>query len=163
MFYVFHCYFSDENVYDGVQSSYFFRPRGYVYFRVVTSRVVIKTKMEEEENAPLLSNVGENPTDIPNPREKIRSLYASDRVLGRHSPYNGIDVNTINITASNSIQNIAEVDHIVAIFVVAFDTKAGAWQVLLYTNNMMMLGCTSAYCHSANTVHISMVTLYQGW
>ena len=81
----------------------------------------------EEENAPLLSSEGEIPTDVPNPRDKIRSLYASDRVLGRHSPYNGNDADTINITASNSIQNFAEVDQIVSIFVVAFDTKAGEW------------------------------------
>ena len=85
---------------------------------------VITTKMEEE-NAPLLTNEGEIPTDVPNPRDKIRSLYASDRVLGRHSPYNANDGGTINISSSTSVQNFAEVDQIVSIFVVAFDTKAG--------------------------------------
>lgn len=63
------------------------------------------------------------------PRQKIKSLYESDQVLGRHSPYRAEDeaINICGGGASNSLQILSEADHIVAVFVVAFDTKAGRW------------------------------------
>lgn len=61
------------------------------------------------------------------PRQKIKSLYESDQVLGRHSPYRAEDeaISICGGGASNSLQILSEADHIVAVFVVAFDTKAG--------------------------------------
>lgn len=61
------------------------------------------------------------------PRQKIKSLYESDQVLGRHSPYRAEDeaINICGGGTSNSLQILSEADHIVAVFVVAFDTKAG--------------------------------------
>ena len=79
-----------------------------------------------QEKEPLLTVEEEDPYDVTTPRETIRKLYESDNVLGRHSPFR--EDGTINITASNSFQNLAGVterDYIVSIFVVAFDTKAG--------------------------------------
>lgn len=61
------------------------------------------------------------------PRLKIKSLYESDQVLGRHSPYRAEEEGIINLCATNSLQILSEADHIVAVFVVAFDTKAGQW------------------------------------
>ena len=82
--------------------------------------------MAEEERAPLLVNVSEDAIDLPTPRQKIKTLYASDKVFGRHSPFTGDENEAINISQSNSFQNLSEADHIVSIFVVAFDTKAGS-------------------------------------
>ena len=81
--------------------------------------------MAEEERAPLLVNVSDDAIDLPTPRQKIKNLYASDKVFGRHSPFTGDEDEAINISTSNSFQNLSEADHIVSIFVVAFDTKAG--------------------------------------
>ena len=90
------------------------------------------TMADAEEKAPLLVDVDED--DFPHlrnrsdPRQAVKSLFQSDRVLGRHSPYQGTDDEAINISASSSMHNfnIAEQDCVVAIFVVAFDTKAGS-------------------------------------
>ena len=80
----------------------------------------------EEENEPLLCSSDSlvHNRFAPTPRDQIKSLFESERVLGRPGEY-AEDGNTINISASNSIVGLAETDSIVAIFVVAFDTKAG--------------------------------------
>jgi len=84
----------------------------------------------EEEREPLLVNAQPDSIEVvePTPRQKVQELYESKDVLGKHSPYRGnaADGSTINIiTPSRSFQNLSVPDHIVAIFVVAFDTKAG--------------------------------------
>ena len=81
---------------------------------------------DDELREPLLVNVEGLGSEYENPRQTIKRLYQSDQVLGRLSPFRGEEDETINISASNSVQNLAELDYIVAIFVVAFDTKAGA-------------------------------------
>ena len=79
-----------------------------------------------DDRLPLL-NCQDQQIEVPTPRQKIKSLYESAEVLGRHSPYTGREDDNINISASSSIQNLSspENDQIVAIFVVSFDTKAG--------------------------------------
>ncbi len=106
-----------------------------------------------EEKAPLLVNVeeaeDEDDTDAvryrgPSPRQKVKSLYQSDRVLGRHSPYTGLEDEVVNISASSSMHNfnLAEEDCIVSIFVVAFDTKAGESSFSFETvNSLKELNC----------------------
>jgi len=88
---------------------------------------------DQEERAPLLVNAQENPIEFSSSRKQVKSLYETNRLLSRTSPYDGDEARTINISASNSIQNLtqAEPDHIVSIFVVAFDTKAGKIRQLL--------------------------------
>ena len=86
-----------------------------------------------EDKTPLLSpEDAEDDDDVvryrgSSPRQKVKSLYQSDRVLGRHSPYTGLEDEVVNISASSSMHNfnLAEEDCVVSIFVVAFDTKAG--------------------------------------
>ena len=82
------------------------------------------------EDAPLLLNSQGSGSKALSPRQQVKSLYESPSVLGRFSPYTGREEGNINIvSASNSVQNLAlesETDHVVTIFVVAFDTKAGA-------------------------------------
>ena len=91
--------------------------------------------MAAEEKAPLLLSP-DDAEDLDDdavryrgssPRQKVKSLYQSDRVLGRHSPYTGLEDEVVNISASSSMHNfnLAEEDCVVSIFVVAFDTKAG--------------------------------------
>ena len=96
--------------------------------------LLLKGNMAEEEKSPLLVNVedaddGDEAVRYrgPSPRQKVKSLYQSDRVLGRHSPYTGVEDEVVNISASSSMHNfnLAEEDCVVSIFVVAFDTKAG--------------------------------------
>ena len=89
----------------------------------------------EEEKAPLLlspEDAEDGDDDVvryrgSSPRQKVKSLYQSERVLGRHSPYTGLADEVVNISASSSMHNfnLAEEDCVVSIFVVAFDTKAG--------------------------------------
>ncbi|XP_013392834.1 protein LCHN [Lingula anatina] len=74
-----------------------------------------------EERTPLL-NFDDESTDFQDPRQKIRSLYKRDNHLGVLSTQ---DEGLIRISPTNSEQNLTEVDHIVSVFVVAFDTKAG--------------------------------------
>ena len=88
----------------------------------------------EEENQPLLVNVQSDACEIRQrtPRQKLKRLYESDQVLGRHGAFSGqvLERGGINVSPSASLQSLqqaAEADHIVAIFVVAFDTKAGTW------------------------------------
>ena len=85
----------------------------------------VKTNMAEDERSPLLSSAEPNALDISSPRQIVKGLYESEQVLGRHSPYTGTERETISISTSSSALNVAEEDRIVAIFVVAFDTKAG--------------------------------------
>ena len=88
---------------------------------------------DEDEREPLLVNVQSTAKEAieQTPRQKVQQLYESGNVLGRHSPYRGENGGNINlIISSGSAQNLAEsCDQIVAIFVVAFDTKAGDFQV----------------------------------
>ncbi len=87
---------------------------------------VYSCKMADDElKQPLLEDEDTSMFTGPTPRQKIKSLYESDRVLGKHSPYTGREDGTINISASTSVQNFQDTDHIVSIFVVAFDTKHG--------------------------------------
>ena len=92
--------------------------------------------MAEEEKAPLLVNAEDEEEDFvrnrrPSPRQKVKSLYQSERVLGRHSPYTGLEDEVVNISASSSMHNfnLAEEESVVSVFVVAFDTKAGEFYV----------------------------------
>lgn len=84
------------------------------------SRALI-TKMAADDKSPLLNGTEEDEFDIP--RQKIKSLYQSSNVAG----YSDGDDETINISGSTSASNLAEYDHIVAIFVVAFDTRSGKY------------------------------------
>lgn len=81
---------------------------------------LVVSKMANDEEREALLGVAEKA-----PRLKIKSLYESEQVLGRHSPYRAEEEGIINICATNSLQILSEADHIVAVFVVAFDTKAG--------------------------------------
>ena len=83
--------------------------------------------MADEEKAPLLVNEEPDPVDYRGPRQKIRSLYQSERVSGGFASG---DEGRINISASNSISNLAEIDQIVSIFVVAFDTRSGIFSLI---------------------------------
>ncbi|KAI0211940.1 DENN domain-containing protein 11 [Lamellibrachia satsuma] len=84
---------------------------------------------DSEESAHLLLNSQGLGSELLSPRQQVKSLYESPNVLGKFSPYTGREDGNINIiSASSSVQNLAlesETDHIVTVFVVAFDTKAG--------------------------------------
>ncbi|CAH1778688.1 unnamed protein product [Owenia fusiformis] len=85
-----------------------------------------KTKMAEDEKRPLLDNsegISHDVDNLEEPRLRIRHLYQKDKHLAISSPTEGNKF--INISASSSLQNLVEPDHVVAVFVVAFDTKAG--------------------------------------
>ncbi|XP_077983342.1 DENN domain-containing protein 11-like [Glandiceps talaboti] len=80
------------------------------------------------DKAPLLVNIEEEPqNEYYDPHEKIKELYMRESGLavpvGIVRQNDGDD--TINISASNSVCDLTEDDHIVAIFVVAFDTRSG--------------------------------------
>ncbi|XP_070574662.1 DENN domain-containing protein 11-like [Ptychodera flava] len=80
------------------------------------------------DKAPLLVNIEEEPPiEYNDPREKIKELYMQE--AGLAVPVVGTGQNdqddTINISASNSVCDLTEQDQIVAIFVVAFDTRSG--------------------------------------
>ena len=99
---------------------------------------------DDELKQPLLETE-ENTSFFSDPRQKIKKLYESDKVLGRHSPYTGRGDGTINISASTSIQNLQSEtrDHIVAIFVVAFDTKHGEFGDSCLTGDDKIQDCES--------------------
>ena len=87
--------------------------------------------MAEEEKTPLLVNVEEVNVEpfreFDGPRQQIRNLFESDKVLGSSGRFVDRDEDRINLSASNSFQNLSELDYIVAIFVVAFDTRSGRY------------------------------------
>ncbi|XP_038067957.1 DENN domain-containing protein 11-like [Patiria miniata] len=75
------------------------------------------------DKTPLLVNYQEDFSDIRDPRETVRNLYAKEASLG-YSASNGID--SVTVSASNSVCDLSRyTDSIVAIFVVAFDTRSG--------------------------------------
>ncbi|ELT95107.1 hypothetical protein CAPTEDRAFT_176151 [Capitella teleta] len=81
----------------------------------------------DDDNEPLLQNAEATGFEVRHrtPRQKVKGLFESDRILGREAY---CDVGGINISASASLQSLqlpVEADCIVAIFVIAFDTKAG--------------------------------------
>ena len=84
------------------------------------------------DRTPLLgSNQVDEFTDIRDPREKVKSLYAKDASLAyqrdSQSQNNGLD-GTVPVSASNSVCDLSRYsDSIVSIFVVAFDTKSGEY------------------------------------
>ena len=83
----------------------------------------------DSDKAPLLVNYQDDITDIRDPRETVRNLYAKEASLGflRDSQRsNGFDHDRISISASNSVCDLSRYhENIVAIFVVAFDTRSG--------------------------------------
>ncbi|XP_071785240.1 DENN domain-containing protein 11-like [Asterias amurensis] len=83
----------------------------------------------DSDKAPLLVNYQDDITDIRDPRETVRNLYAKEASLGFlrdcHQS-NGFDHDRISISASNSVCDLSRYhENIVAIFVVAFDTRSG--------------------------------------
>ena len=86
---------------------------------------------DSEESSQLLLNSQGPGSELLSPRQQVKNLYESPNVLGRFSPYTGREDGNINIiSASSSVQNLAlesEADHVVSVFVVAFDTKAGLY------------------------------------
>ncbi|XP_064641137.1 DENN domain-containing protein 11-like isoform X2 [Lineus longissimus] len=81
--------------------------------------------MAEEEKSPLLEGLESTDVNYRGPRETVRDLYRRGNRLGINGQFSVDSDRSINISSSNSVQNLAEVDHIVAIFVVAFDTRSG--------------------------------------
>ncbi|KAI8480329.1 hypothetical protein Bbelb_419220 [Branchiostoma belcheri] len=82
---------------------------------------------DTSEKTPLLDNEDDS-SEYRRSREQVKSLYlkASSQRPGIIGPEDLYCRNTINISASNSnFQDIKEADYIVAIFVVAFDTRTG--------------------------------------
>ena len=83
-------------------------------------------KMSEEERSALLEKEHGPAQEIIGPRKKIKKLYESEQVLGRHGICLSHGQGGINLAGNSSIlPSLAESDFIVSIFVVAFDTKAG--------------------------------------
>lgn len=78
--------------------------------------------MADGDRQPLLQDDEEN---ADTPQQKIKNLYSSKSVLGRNntSLENGNAV--VNLTKNKAVTCLLEEDNLVAIFVVAFDTKAG--------------------------------------
>ena len=77
--------------------------------------------MADIERQPLLQD-----EEFPEtPRQKIKQLYESKSVLGRSNPYVDNANNIVNLNSSSTVTHLTEEDNLVAIFVVAFDTKAG--------------------------------------
>ena len=80
---------------------------------------------EGEEKSPLLENYQPNAVDFRDPKEKVRDLYRRHHKLAVNGDFSLDGEQNINISASSSSLNLVEADHIVAIFVVAFDTRSG--------------------------------------
>lgn len=87
---------------------------------------VTDNKMADDDKSPLLK-LEEDEDEIDSPRRQIHSLFQREN---NHV----IEEEAINISGSNSASNLAEDDHIVAIFVVAFDTRSGVLQLQLVLN-----------------------------
>lgn len=86
-------------------------------------------EMDQEDHEPLLLNEESAGVEIRHrtPRQKVQKLYESNSQLRGYTA----DVSGINISTSASLQSLqlpTELDHIIAIFVVAFDTKAGTYE-----------------------------------
>ncbi len=82
-----------------------------------------KAMADEEENEPLLVNSQPNAVEISVPRQRIRNSRHEDQLFAQHNSCylreNGA------LAVSSSTQSLGEPDQVVAVFVVAFDTKAG--------------------------------------
>jgi hypothetical protein len=98
-------------------------------------RSPIKTNMAEEEKSPLLEGLESTDVNYRGPRETVRDLYRRGNRLGLNGQFSVDSDRSINISSSNSVQNLGEVDHIVAIFVVAFDTRSG--ECTFYTTHTL--------------------------
>ena len=82
--------------------------------------------MATDEKQPLLLG-DEEEDDFDSPRAQLRDLIRSDPSRSGKCLYQSSGGGSVDVSTSASLQNIhlQEADHIVAIFVVAFDTKAG--------------------------------------
>ena len=79
----------------------------------------------EEEKSPLLDNYQPKSVDLRDPREKVKDLYRRHHKITSNGDFGLTGDQNITVSASTSSLNLVESDQIVAVFVVAFDTKAG--------------------------------------
>ncbi|XP_022110529.1 protein LCHN-like [Acanthaster planci] len=78
------------------------------------------------DRAPLLVNYQEDFTDIRDPRETVKSLYTKEASLGCPRNSQSVGIDSVTVSACNSVCDLSRYsDSIVAIFVVAFDTRSG--------------------------------------
>lgn len=82
--------------------------------------------MATDEREPLLL---EENDDSQSSKSQLRDLIASDPRRSAQCRYRASGGGMVDVSTSASVQNLhlQEADHICAIFVVAFDTKAGEW------------------------------------
>ncbi len=78
--------------------------------------------MADGDRQPLLQEYEEN---FETPQQKIKNLYTSKSVLGRNNTGLENSNAVVNLNKNKAVTCLLEEDNLVAIFVVAFDTKAG--------------------------------------
>lgn len=81
---------------------------------------------KDDEKSPLLVNIEPDPVEFRGPRKRVRDLFERDDALRPSNAFlSGDERGLIRVSPSGSLQNLTEIDHIVAMFVVAFDTRYG--------------------------------------